>query len=635
MPLNNLPSVKVFKNDGNLAPEAASIAPRVLIVGTSGKGVGDQLYVASTTSRAKSEFGSEGTLLRGMWEAKKAGAQEIALYRIGSTSASVTGLGDSAGDAGFTVETVEQDASAGTDYAMYYDDSTARLVVRRNSDNLIVFDNDPTDPIDLFEVTVSGFRAAAGGPDVGSPSSFVNLASVSGTGIVFTAGKDGLDLSKMEMFEELYVAYKNLLNSTFDVIIPMEVFLDDYNAVPAGHYLDASATVGVLPQAAALAYPTKGSFKPNSNPALGDVDALGRVHVEEFEGKYYFWWWFDSGVGTFLSAHIYPSIGLADGATGIDGTMLTADDFHEANFAYQLSNFLYEYSTDIVDATGVIGVLPPVSNSLVDRSRWLGKAPTWTFNNSTGEYTIASSADNGTGLLGNKFMVGRSDHRNGIFGGGFILTDNGWIDGEEIVDDNEIPIDLGKYISVVGETALLRNSWLAQGYVGSIASAYGGFYSILPPSSSTTNKKLSGVSILFDRNLPSVDLLVGSGYVMLRNKPQGTVVADAPMATMPNSDWQQLATVRIVKSVIDGVRAALDPFIGEGTGSAIRESMRAAVEKVLLASKKDASLQDYKPFQIIQTPSMEVAGRVQVALSLIPAFTIRQIELTINVSKSG
>jgi hypothetical protein len=462
----------------------------------------------------------------------------------------------------------------------------------------------------------------------------VNLASCDG----YTAGKDGLDLSKMELFEELYVAYKNLLNSTFDVIVPMEVALDDYNAVPSGHYLDGSvdALSGITPQAAANTYPTKGSFKPNANPLLGDIDALGRVHVEEFEGKYYFWWWFNDGTGTFLAANIFPvGVGSADEATGIDGTNLTDDDFHEANFGYQLARFLYEYSTDVVDATGVIGVLPPASNSLTDRSRWLGKAPTWTQNNSTGEYYIDSPSDNGTGLLGNKFMVGRDDYRDGVFGGGMILTDSEWIDGEEIVDDNEIPIDLGKYLSVVGETALLRNNWLPQGYLGTIAAAYGGFYSILPPKSAPTNKSIPGLSIIYDRSLPALDALVGAGYVMLRNKPQGVVVADAPMATMPNSDWKQIATVRIVKAVIDGVRAAVDPFIGEGTGSTIRESMRNAVEKVLLAAKKEGSLQDYRPFQIIQTPSMEVDGRVQITLTLIPAFTIRQIELTINVSKSG
>jgi hypothetical protein len=633
MPLNNLPTVKVFKNDGNLAPEVASLAPRVLIIGTSAKGVGDQLYVASTTSRAKNEFGSEGTLLKGMWEAKKAGAQEIALYRIGSTCAVVTGIGDAAGLSGFTIETVKQDASAGSDYALYYNDTTVRLVVKRNSDDLIVFDNDLTTPIDIFEVTVSGNRAAAGGGDIGSPSSFVNLEDIVETGVVYTAGKDGTSLSKMELFEELYVAYKNLLNSTFDVIIPMEVALNDYNAVPSGHFLETSTTVGILPFVpAGQTYPTKGAFKPGVG---GDVDSLGRVHVEEFEGKYYFWWWFNSGTGTFTSAYIYPSVGDADGSTGIDGTTLTADDFHEANFAYQLARFLYEYSTDVVDATGVIGVLPPASNSLTDRSRWLGKAPTWTQNNSTGEYYIASASDNGTGLLGNKFMVGRNTYRDGVFGGGLILHDSEWIDGEEIVDDNEIPIDLGKYLSVVGETALLRNNWLAQGYLGTIAAAYGGFYSVLPPKSAPTNKSIPGLSIVYDRSLPALDALVGAGYVMLRNKPQGVVVADAPMASMPNSDWQQIATVRIVKAVIDGVRAAVDPFIGEGTGSTIRESMRNAVEKVVLAAKKEGSLQDYRPFQIIQTPSMEVSGRVQINLTLVPAFTIRQIELTINVSKSG
>jgi len=624
----NLPGVKLSKNDGNLAPTAAARAPRVLIIGTAGQGQGDELFLVPTTSQAKSEFGNEGTLIRGMWEALKTGAEEVALYRIGSTSAVLDHVGDSAGSAGYRIETVTQDASAGTDYALYFDDTSDRLVVRRNTDNLVVWDNNPSNPIDLFEVVVSGYRAAAGGPDIGSASGFINLASVDPStyaGTEFTAGTDGLSLSRMEMYEELYVAYKNLMSEAFDVIVPMDVYLDDYNIVNQGHFKGAVSPVIPVGQQ----YPTAGAFSPTV-----DVDSLGKVFVEEYEGEFYFWWDTDGdGVAEVFPT---PAIGSSSSTTKIDGTTLTTADFHEVNFGYQLSRFLYDYSEEIVDATGVIGVLPPDSNSLRDRARWLGQDPTWTLNTNTGEYYIAAPSANGTGLLGNKFMVGRFDHRSGAFGGGMILTDTQFMDGTEQVDDNSIAVDLGKYISVVSETAFLRNNWYPAGYRASIASSYAGFYIGLPPSSAPTNKNISGSSIIYKMAMGAYDSLTGAGYVSLRNRPLGgTVVTDAPTATLPNSDWRRLSTVRIVKEVVDRIRSGLDPFIGEGTGASVRASMESVVGEILLQAKRDGYLQDYKEFSIIQTPQQEVLGVVEVNLTLIPAFEIRQINLTVSLSKSG
>ena len=633
MTLQHLPRIRVDKIDGNLAPTQAARAPRVLIVGTAGSGVGDEAYVVTTTTLAKSEFSSDGTLVRGMWEAIKAGAQEVALYRIGATSASLAGVGAAVSTAGYTITTIEQDEDAGSNYAFYYDDTNDRLVVKRNSDDLIVYDNDSTTPIDLFEVVVSGYRASGGGVDIGSASSFIDLEDVDAStypGTAYTAGTDGLSLSRMEMYEELYVAYKNLLQADFDVIVPMDVYLDDFNVIAQGHY--AGAVVPQVPSG--QTYPSAGINRPGS-VGVGNVDSLGRVYVEEYEGEYYFWWWFGISGASFSSANIYPSIGSASATLKIDGTALSAADFHEVNFGYQLSRFLYDYSADIVDATGVIGVIPPSSNSLRDRARWLGKAPTWTLNTSTGEYTIASAGNNGSGLLGNKFMVGRSDHRSGVFGGGFILTDDEFMDGSEETDANDIPIDLGKYISVTTDTAWLRNNWYPAGYQATIAASYAGFYVGMPPFSAPTNKKVnSGIGLVYGFPVGSLDSLAGAGYVMLRQKPQGLVIGDAPTATMPNSDWRRLSTVRIVKNVIDGVRAVGERYLGESLSDSAKASLYAGVEKVLLAAKKEGSLKDYKPFQIIQTPSMTVNGEAEINLVLIPAFELRVISVPISLAKS-
>jgi hypothetical protein len=626
---DNLAGVIVWKQDGNLGVEAAAPSPRLLVIGQSGKGVGSQAYLVPTTTQAKSEFGTSGNLLRGMWEARTMGADEITLYRLGATAASVSGIGNSAGSAGgYTVATVEEDTDAGDNYALYYDDSADRLVVIRNSDKLVVYDNNESNPIDLYEVNVSGYRATGGGPDIGSPSSFVNLSAIDAStyaGTTYTAGDDGLNLSRMEMYEALYIAYEKLKVSNFDVVIPMDVYLDDYNVINQGHYLGAVPPESLV----ANTYPTPGRYRPGQ-----DVDSLGKIYVEEYEGEHYFWWVFSDGV--FTSADIWPTNvpGSGSATTKIDGTALTADDFHEVNFAYQLGRFLYEYSTNIVDATGVIGTLSPASNSLVDKARWLGKEPTWTLDTTTGLNYIAAASDNGSGLLGNKFMAGKYGYRAGIAGGGFIATETKFLDDTEIIDENDIPVDLGKYITVTPDYPLLRNSSATTSYLASFAASYGGFYINRSPASSPTNKPVSNASLLFRVGLQALNDLAGTGYTVLREKTTGLIIADAPMATMPTSDWNRLSTVRIVKSVVDGLRDASDPFLGESMSDATKASLKQKLENVLMAAKKAGFLKDYRPFEIIQTPQMEVQGKAQVNLTLVPAFELRQITFSISLSKS-
>lgn len=625
----NLAGVPAYFQDGNLVTTTTNSAPTAVIVGTSGQGIGNTFYLVSSTTDAKIQFGTEGTLLRGMWEAKSNGAEQVALYRIGCASAKVEHIGDSNGVYGYTVETYRQDADAGGYYSLYYDDAEDRLVIKRESDDLIVFDNDTTNPIDLGEVVVSGYRAAAGGPDIGSPSSFVTLESVDPStyaGTSYTAGTDGLNLSRMELYEELYNAYENLKTSNFDVIIPMDVYLDDYNTVNQGHQLGA-----VAPESNSGSndtYPTSDSYKPGL-----DVDSLGMVYVEEYLGEYYFWWRFGTSGNT---ANVFPSVGSASATTKIDGTDLTADDFHEVNFAYQMGRFLYEYSTNIVNATGVIGVLPPASDSLADKAKWYGKAPEWTYDSANGVYYIANIGDNGSGLLGNKFMVGMSTHRSGLFGGGFIATDGKFMDsGSEIKDDNDVPVDLGKYFSIVADHPLIRNGYSSISYPISFAASYGGFYIGMNPGSAPTNKSVYNTRIVYKVGLRVLDDLAGAGYVVLREKSTGLKIADAPTATLPSSDWRRLSTVRIVKAVVDGIRNAVDAYLGEGMSDGTRAAMKNSVEKILLAAKKAGYLQDYKPFEIIQTPSMEIEGKAEIELTLIPAYELRQVTLSVSLSKSS
>lgn len=625
---DNLPGTILVKNDGGLAPTPGNPAPRALVIGTATSGQSNP-YVVADTGLAKGEFGVEGTLTRGMYEASKSGAEEIVLYRIGATAAILEGVGgDAASDTGYTITTILKDDSAGGTYAVYYDDATDRLIVTNEDNELVVYDNDSTNPIDRFEVIVSGYRDAAGGggPDIGTASSPVAMEDVAAVGTAYTAGTDGTSLSRMEMYEALYKAYKLLVEYDFDVVIPMDVYADDYNCVDQGNNKQDPETDN-----GANSYPDAGDFSPGTS-----VDALGKCYVEEHEGRYYFWWNF-SGSGA--TADVWPAgIGSASSTTKIDGTVLTAGDFHEVNFAYQLAYFLFDYSTNNVDATGVIGTRPFDDYTMEGIATWIGTEPEYTLNTSTGEYYVKNSVDNGDGLLGFKFMAGRDDYRSGTYGGGFVATTTGWIDsGEELVDDNDYVVDIGKFISIVIDWPVLTNGYgklSGDGnYIASYAPSYGGYYLALPPNSAPTNKKTVGASMYYKVGVRKMDKLAGRGYVVLREKPQGLVIADAPTASLPASDYKRLSTVRIVKAVSDAVRGVLEPYIGEATDDAVLASMKNAVDQELLKAKKAKYLKRYDSPQVVQTPDMSIIGDVDVGLVLVPAFETRQITVTISLTK--
>ena len=629
MGYTNLPGIFEEKQDGNLTILPVNTNPIVLVIGTASKGFSDTLYRVDRIADAAREFGKDGTLIRGMYETSVGGAQNLRLMRIGGSPAVlVTKFG-------LTIETVLKDDSAGTDYIFQWDDSELRLKVWRVVDDELVLDNYPAYPddrVDLGELIITGTAETAGSDYGAVPGSvgtktFAAMALVSG--FTYTAGSDGLNLSRMETYEALFNAYQLLMDQQLDVVVPMNVYEDDLNV------MDMTAAQVTSRALAGLSdYPV----------ASTDQDVLGKLHVEEFEGKNYFWWWFPAQPAspTFATAQIFPTEGDADASHSIDGTVLTAADFHEVNFAYQLANFCYIQGRNTQDVTGSIGVLPPVSFTMRDVARWVGELPA-SATDESGNVVVASGG-NGKGLLGNKFMSGRiaSGGATGIAGftvngisgllnGGFIATDDGNVDGVQLKDNNEHLIDIGKYLSIVATYPVLSNSSRTSAYTASGAATYAGFYSILPANSAPTNKLLGSMRLPFRINSAKLDLLAGQRYVTFHQKPRGIVVSDAPTAARPDSDYQRLSTIRQVKVSVDAVRDAAEPFLGEGLTGALQSALDTAIDRSLQRLVKTGVIKRYE-FQTIITPAMRVLGQATVELKLVPAFELRQITVVVALA---
>jgi hypothetical protein len=629
-----LPGIFREIQDGNVTIIPVNTNPVVMVVGTADQGETETVHRVNRIADSARLFGKEGTLARGMYESAIAGAQNINLFRIGGTPALLETVGT-----GLTIETVLKDDSAGTDYKLFWDDSELRLFVYRTADDELVYDNYPAYPddrVDLGEVVVTG-TATAGPGDIGAAGvdNAITLAAADGvSGASYTAGTDGLQLSRMEMYQALFDAYQLLEDVEIDVVLPMNVYLDDLNVMDMN-----AATVTTLDLVNLTNFPTAGA----------DDDVLGKLYTEEYEGVNYFWWWFmdqpAASSPTFTAAQVFTAagVGSATASTKIDGTALSAADFHEVNFAHQLANFCYVQGRDTMEMTGNVGVLPPTAFSLKGMALWVGVLPTFEADTATGKQVVAAGG-NGTGLLGNKFMAGRVssggatgtpgytvDGLDGLAHGGFIATDTGWLDDTELKDDNDHLIDIGKYINVVATYPVLSNASRATAYTASGAATYGGFYSVLGSASAPTNKILGNMRLPARINSTKLDLLAGQRYVTFHQKPRGIVVSDAPTAARPDSDYQRLSTVRQVKTTIDRLRAVGEPFLGEGQSGAQTAALDTAIDQELGQIVKDKILSRYE-YQLIITPAQRVLGQATVELKLVPSWELRQITLVVALA---
>lgn len=625
MSYENLPGIFDFKVDGNLGLLPVNNNPVTLVIGTAESGTDNTPVAMTTMALATKTFGRLGTLTRGIFEAASSGALNIVAFRIGSTSAKLSSIGT-----GQTVETVEKDDQAGNDFKIFYDDTAKRIVVFAAADGSVVYDNNPTSPdlrIDLGEVAVSGTASSTAG-DIGTYNAPILLSAAGGvSGAVYTAGTDGTSPSRMKLWESLNDAYKLLADVQFDEVIPMGVYLDDLNLQDLTSSQVTALQTGAPWASAGNAYPSAGN----------KYDVLGKVFVQEYQGKNYYWWDLNRD-GT---AEIWPvGIGSSSSTHTADNRVLTTADFHEVNFAYDLASFCFTQSENSTECLGFIGVKPPASLSLADIASWVGSAPVSALSGSNQVIT-----SNGTGLLGNKFMAGRLGNSgtglpafaingvDGLAGGGFIACDGSpFMDGAtQLKDVNASLVDLGKYISVVSAQAILDNPARDVSYISTAAAGYAGFVSSLPPNSAPTNKVVDGVRLPFRLNLTKLDALAGTKYVPYQQKSKGIVVADAPTAARSVSDYNRLSTVRIVKAVLDAVRAAGDPFIGEAISGARLAALDTAIEQALSKLTKAGYLQRYQ-HQVTSTPADQVIGHAKISLVLVPAFELRQISVTVSLA---
>lgn len=689
----NLPAIISEIQDGAFKIVVTNTDPSVLILGTAEKGVSGRAVQALKAQEAEARFGLNGTLTRGMYEAGAGGATNIYQMRIGAKSAILYGVGtDDMVEDPSSIETLLKDKDASSVYFVRYTKPSSlgpnalvgRLLVK-NAVGQIVFDNNPGgQPIDLGEVMVSGsFSAGENIGVVGDSSSFIamkdiakdkvavtdtfaaaedapasftlsqvpNAGSVkvfidgeeqasnsfllSGKVLTFTSpsvadglevevtyqydqntkanlrdGSDGVELSNMELFEALDNAYSEIETQEFKQLIPMGALLDAKNV--------ADGAVAILSSDESIAvgqrYPVPGSAG----------DALGKLFKEEYEGETFYFWDID-GDG---EAEIFPSVGGASATTKISGEALSVSDFKEVNFAYQLANACFVISSNEYNVTGVIGTSLPLSMATKDVSMWVGKEPIFD--------TDGNIAANGSGLLGNKHMVGKLGYKPGFF-----ATDSGHLPGPGaettggiLKDRGGKVIDIGRFISVYYHPQVFLNpvDTTGFGYISNGAAYYSGMVASLIPQSAPTNKVAQGAESLVKLPKVKLDSLAKYHYVGLKQKNRVFRISDAPTAARPTSDFVRLSTVRVVDRVIDIIREVAEPYIGEPNNAQARLSLETNIRARLTAELKSNLISRFE-VKVSATPTQRIQGDCDVELVIVPPFEMKKIRVFTSLAR--
>jgi hypothetical protein len=689
----NLPAIISEIQDGAFKIVVTNTDPSILILGTAAKGISGKPVQALKAQEAEARFGLEGTLTRGMYEAGAGGATNIYQMRIGAKSAILYGVGTDDMVANPTsIETLLKDKDASSVYFVRYTNPTTlgpnALVGRvqvKNAVGQIVFDNNPGgQPIDLGEVMVSGnFTEGANIGALGDPTSFVALnaiaqdklsatdtfAAVSPAPASFTLshapnagsvkvfidgaeqandsfllsndilildtpadannlevevtyefdgnssinlrdGSDGVSLSNMELFEALDSAFSEIETQEFKQIVPMGALLDAKNTAD-GDIVVLSSDLAIP---AGQRYPVPGSAG----------DALGKLFKEEFEGETFYFWDIDNDG----EAEIFPSIGEASATKKISGEDFVAGDFKEVNFAYQLANACFVSASNEYNVTGVIGTSLPASMATKDVSNWVGKEPIVD--------TDGAVAANGSGLLGNKHMVGKIGYKPGFF-----ATDSGNLPGPGadstggiLKDRGGKPIDIGRFISVYYHPQIFLNPVDATGfgYISNGAAYYAGMIASLIPQSAPTNKVAQGADSLVKLAKVKLDSLAKYHYVGLKQKNRVFRISDAPTAARPGSDFVRLSTVRVIDRVIDIVREIGEPYIGEPNNAQARLSLETNIRTRLGLELKNNLISRFE-VKVSATPTQRIQGDCDVELVIVPPFEMKKIRVFTSLAR--
>ena len=361
-------------------------------------------------------------------------------------------------------------------------------------------------------------------------------------GITFTKGKDSLNASYKEIYEELDRALESL------ELLPTK-------AVVVGDLFDIPTIANGGKETNRLTYLIKGE------------DEYGYATYDWSDHKY-----------------IYKKEGSEETTTDITEAELSVNnepivvrEYNEVDFTHRLGMFAYDNLEEGDFLNVIIGSRGPKFTNPKSINDWIGKEPV--------RDLAGNIVENGTGLLGHRLMVGSTSYR-----GGYFATSNGFVDGDILTDRTGFAVDLGKHLSiVVSQVGAVSTPVL----VTSAAATYGGLVSTLLPGESTTNKTVPNMFSAFTIKEGKRKALAKNGYVVFFEKSKGLTVYSGDVATRENSDYDFISTANTVASITRLIKDTVDPYVGKGTDFILITALHTALVTALGNAQRAGWMNSY------------------------------------------
>jgi hypothetical protein len=166
--------------------------------------------------------------------------------------------------------------------------------------------------------------------------------------------------------------------------------------------------------------------------------------------------------------------------------------------------------------------------------------------------------------------------------------------------------------------AVLPPAYSAAAVAGTIAS--------LPVQASLTNKTVNvpGLSAAFNRG--EQEQLIRRNVLTLVDK-EGFRVVKGVTTAGEGTPFSSIPTRRIVDYAKYGVRSAANSYLGKLNNSRVRAALRATLDAFLTRMVEDEALTGYE-LEVSATRAQEIAGEVNVAMTLRPTFSIEYVRVT-------
>jgi len=358
-----------------------------------------------------------------------------------------------------------------------------------------------------------------------------------------------------------------------------------------------------------------------------------------------------------LGGHVLTHADLTGDAipTAVSNKFADGTDaqLRECNFAHQLATFCYVASTTWKTMQGSISVKEMPGTSREDVAAWVGSTPVVTRIGL--DDAIDNPQDNGSGLLGIKLMVGLSassdgyrahmiedgDATDSYLYGGFIATGGlslpnespdwayGIDDSDEIVDENNFPVDIGKHIYICVDWPIHRNQFNGGiNYRGSIEVSLCGILAQMPDNEEPIGRTfpLRKITSVPRIHASQRDALTQFRYVNLRREEGVGFVFNSvrTAAHKTDSDYTRSSTIRCVNRELSGIRRIAKNYLGKPFSPNRLAGLDAEIKGFLTAERRDG-FNEGAIASVSFTRADKILGRLTIRLKMVPPFTIEQI----------